>query len=74
MMALATEVRSSWGAVLAELLARVNHVSESDALFWLGALVVVGCIIAAAVAAWRGLWIAVALLVLVAIIAAVLLL
>jgi hypothetical protein len=62
--------RSSWGL----LVARVSHVSEADALFWLGVLVVLGCLVAAGVAAWRGLWLVVGLLLVVAIVAGVLLL
>jgi hypothetical protein len=63
--------RSSWGL----LLARVNdNVSSEDVITFLGLIIVVGCLIAAGVAAFRSLWIATGLLVLVAIVAAFLLL
>ena len=59
---------------LATLFAALHHVSAGDALFWIGVLIVVGCLIGAGVAAYRALWVACGLLVLVAIVAAFLLL
>lgn len=47
--------------------------STAGALHFLFVLIVVGIVIAAAVAAWRGLWVACACLVVVAIVAAYLL-
>lgn len=63
--------RSSWGIVLAEL---NNDVSSGDALLFVGILLVIGCLVAAAVAAWRAAWIPAGALLLVAIVAAFLLL
>ena len=57
---------------MAALLAAV---SENEALFWVGIIIVVGCLIAAAVAAFKyANWISALVLVVIAIIAAVLLL
>lgn len=53
----------------------VNHVSEADAQFWIGVLIVAGCLIAAAVVAYRTRdWIVPLVLAGIAILAAVLLL
>ena len=52
-----------------------ERVSEGEALFWIGILVVVGCLVAAAVAAFRyAQYVGAAVLVVIAIVAAVLLL
>jgi hypothetical protein len=60
--------------MLAALLA-ARHVSQDDALFWIGVLLVVGCLIAAAVYAYQvGHWLVPLILVVVAIVAAFLLL
>ena len=58
--------------MLALLAAR--HVSQGDVLFWIGVLVVVGCLVAAGFSAYRGFWVAAVVLLLVAIVAAFLLL
>jgi hypothetical protein len=52
-----------------------DRVSEGEALFWIGVLVVVGCLVAAAVAAFKyAQYVGAAVLVLIAIVAAFLLL
>lgn len=56
------------------MLFAVKHASEGDIESFAGLAIVIGCLIAAGFAAFRQLWIAVGLLVLVAIIAAYLLL
>ena len=60
---------------LALFLFAAKDVSEGEALFWIGVLVVVGCLVAAAVAAFRyAQYVGAAVLVVIAIVAAVLLL
>lgn len=56
------------------VLAKVNNVKLDDIVTVAGLVIVIGCLIGAGFAAFRQLWIAVGLLVLVAIIAAFLLL
>jgi hypothetical protein len=51
-----------------------RHVSQADALFWIGVIIVVGCLAAAGYCAYLGRWIAALVLLLVAIVAALLLL
>lgn len=56
-------------------LAAVHHVSQTDALFWIGVIVVVGLLVSAGVYAYRfGTWVVPAVLAVLAILAAVLLL
>lgn len=59
---------------MSHLLAARDHVSQDDAVFWIGLLIVVGCLVAAGIAAFRSLWIAAGACLLVAIVAAFLLL
>jgi hypothetical protein len=56
------------------MLADVNNVSSEEAVEVFTFLFIFACLIAAAVAAWRGLWIVVACLAAVALITAVILL
>lgn len=56
------------------MLAEVHNVSSDDAINFIGIIVVIACLIAAGVAAWRALWIAAGGLLVVAIVAAFLLL
>lgn len=56
------------------MLAEVNNVSSDEAIELIGLLVVIACLVAAGVAAWRSLWVAAGGLVVVAIVAAFLLL
>jgi hypothetical protein len=56
------------------LLAEVHHVSQADALFWIGVIIVVACLAAAGYAAYLARWIAALVLLLVAVVAAFLLL
>lgn len=57
---------------MAFLTAVVHHVSADAALTWIGLVVVLGCLIAAGVAAWRAAWVVVGLLLLVALVTAIL--
>ena len=67
-------VRSFWPVAALPLLA-ADKVSENEALFWVGVLVVVGCLVAAAVIAYRTRdWVVPLVLLAIAIVAAFLLL
>lgn len=61
--------RSSWGVILA-----VHERSSAELLSLVGVLIVIGCLVAAGVAAWRALWIASGCLLVVALVAGYLLL
>jgi ATP/ADP translocase len=61
-------------STLAFLLAARDHVDSGEALFWIGVLIVVGCLVGAAYLAYLSNVIGAVLLLVVAIIAAVLLL
>lgn len=67
-------VRSSWGVERLYAIVLAAAHSTADLLNVLGLLLVLGCLVAAGVAAWRAAWIAVGCLLVVAIITAYLLL